>query len=602
MPGRSRRKSVRDKKTVTVIGYKNEIIARLRKELSSRTKEFNEYVRKLERHSKGLEQHSGNLESLLKERDLRIGELEGYVRDLERHSKGLEQHSGNLESLLKERDLRIGELEAQICKIRAPLVSIIVVNYNGYVHLPTCLGSLRKLSYPNYEVILIDNGSTDGSYELAGSNYPEVRRLRLRKNRGFAVANNIAVEHAGGEYVAFLNNDTEVDAEWLSEMVRVAEQDKSVAACASKLLMFNARQVINSAGGGMTRTGLGFDRGLYELDGGKFDRMEDVIFASAGAMLLRKSVFRHLGGFDKKFFMYHEDVDLGWRIWLAGYRVVYVPTAKVYHKYGATSGTTLGIMKKAYLGERYAIRSLLKNAELATIISVMPHLALHSLGSVYHYCRRSLFLGLSQASFQITKIVWNVMNLPSTARERLTTQRMRVKRDKELLPLVSERLPQIVVPDYPLRSKLDAASLDFKMNRIEFGVNDQQFLGYGWYPLESSEMDPALKFRWTREEAHIYVSKLPKKGILSIEMYAIPQRIGSTVRGRIEIENVTTREFELQKDGWQTVECTLPGDLVQPVDICIITDTLWKPSKVFGNADPRTLGIGVKSITWQEQR
>ncbi len=462
---------------------------------------------------------------------------------------------------------------------------------------------MRHLFYPNYEVILVDNGSTDGSVEFVETNYPEVRILRSKKNLGFAIANNVATEHARGEYVALLNNDTEVDRDWLSEMVRVAESDKLVAGCSSKLLMFNARQVINSAGGGMTKCGLGFDRGLYELDRGQYDRVEEVIFACAAASLFRKSVFQLLGGFDEKFFMYHDDVDLGWRIWLAGYKIVYVPTAKVYHKYGGTSEATIGVLKKAYYGERHAIRSLLKNAELGSIMKAMPHLLMHYLGGICYYARSHLFsLALTQAAFHFMKVAWNLAILPDTSRERLTTQRMRIKRDTELHRMISEGLPQIVVPDYPLRSEIDAASAVLRKNKMQIGVDDGYFLGYGWYPAEKSEMDPTIKFRWTMEEAHVFLTGTPEGGILNLEVYAIPELIGLPVRGRIKIGDLTLTEFELLKDGWQTVSCMMPRGLTGPVDISIITDTIWRPSKVFANNDPRRLGVGVKSISWEEAR
>jgi len=137
---------------------------------------------------------------------------------------------------------------------------------------------------------------------------------------------------------------------------------------------------------------------------------------------------------------------------------------------------------------------------------------------------------------------------------------------------------------------------------MQIGTDDQHFLGYGWHPLERSQIDSAIRFRWTREEAHVYLTGIPEGGTLNMEVYAIPELIGSPVRGRIKIDDLTLKEFELAKNGWQTVSCAVPKGIAGPVDICIITDTMWKPSKVFGNADPRTLGLGVKSISWEAPR
>jgi GT2 family glycosyltransferase len=223
-----------------------------------------------------------------------------------------------------------------------PLISVIIPNWNGARHLPTCLDSLRGQTYPRFEVIVVDNNSTDGSLALMEREYGEVRVIPLEENRGFAGAVNAGIREAKGEIIALLNNDTEADPHWLAELWAGLERHPDAGSATAKMLLFDQRQVINAAGDFYTVDGVPGNRGVWEQDEGQFDQEEKVFSACGGASAFRRSVLLDLASkgrgrvFDEAFFAYCEDVDLGWRAQLAGYQCLYVPTAVVYHRLSAT--------------------------------------------------------------------------------------------------------------------------------------------------------------------------------------------------------------------------------------------------------------------------
>jgi len=220
-----------------------------------------------------------------------------------------------------------------------PLVYVIVINWNGIEHLPRCLGSLARLDYPNLRTVMVDNGSADRSAEYVRARFPAVTVLENRRNVGFAAGNNQGMAHAlerGAEYIALLNNDMEVDPGWLSALVETAEGDRSVGACAPKLLYFDRRDIIQGIGVCLNRIGLAWDclNGRYDLPG--LSVPAEVIAACGGAFFVRAAALRAAGLFDPAFFIYLEDVDLSLRIRAHGYRIVTVPAARAYHKVSAT--------------------------------------------------------------------------------------------------------------------------------------------------------------------------------------------------------------------------------------------------------------------------
>ncbi len=219
-----------------------------------------------------------------------------------------------------------------------PLVSVVVINWNGARHLPTCLDALRAQTYPRLEIIVADNASTDGSQALIRERYPEVRLVALPENRGFTGGNNAGIAASTGEIVILLNNDTEVAPTWVAALVDAFARHPEAGTAASKMLLFDRRDTFHTAGDFYRVDGLPGNRGVWEKDVGQYDREEYVFGACGGALAIRREVLETIGPLDDDFFFSAEDVDFAWRAQLAGYRCVYVPDAVVYHHLAATGG------------------------------------------------------------------------------------------------------------------------------------------------------------------------------------------------------------------------------------------------------------------------
>jgi len=229
--------------------------------------------------------------------------------------------------------------------------SVVVVNWNGRDILEPCLRSLEAQRFRDFEVILVDNGSGDGSVGMVRERFPWVAEIiENRENLGFGVANNQAIVRARGRYIVLLNNDAEADADWLGSLVEAVEADPRVGMCASKILNFDRRDVIDNTGHLIYRDGLNRGRGRLETDRGHYDLAREALFPSGCAALYRKSMLDEIGLFDDTFFAYGDDTDLGLRGRLAGWECVFVPGARVYHRYSATTGQYSPT--KAFLVER----------------------------------------------------------------------------------------------------------------------------------------------------------------------------------------------------------------------------------------------------------
>jgi GT2 family glycosyltransferase len=211
------------------------------------------------------------------------------------------------------------------------MVSIVIVNWNGKEFLLECLEGLRGQVYRAFSVILVDNGSHDGSIEVVSENYPEVNIVALQDNRGFAAANNVALRMVETEFVALLNNDAVPDPLWLKSLIDALEEHPQAGMAASKMLLYDRREIIDRAGDGYTRAGAALLRGR----GVSADchRVREWVFgACAAAALYRMAMLRDIGFFDEDFFLLYEDVDLSFRAQLKGYKCLYIPEALVYHK------------------------------------------------------------------------------------------------------------------------------------------------------------------------------------------------------------------------------------------------------------------------------
>ncbi|MDD5111136.1 MAG: glycosyltransferase family 2 protein [Candidatus Altiarchaeota archaeon] len=216
----------------------------------------------------------------------------------------------------------------------SPKVSVMVLNWNGKGDTLECLSSLARLDYPDYEVVVVDNGSTDGSQQEIKKGFPKVRLIENKENLGFAEGCNVGIRSTEGKYVLLLNNDMTFDPRMLMELVLVSESDDKIALSAPKLYVYGTKDVISHAGG-MLRTYGTLTRGYGEKDIGQYDRKTDIDFLGVG--LMRRSIFDEIGGFDKEFFIYMEDVDWCLRAKEAGYRIVFAPKAVCWHKEAAAT-------------------------------------------------------------------------------------------------------------------------------------------------------------------------------------------------------------------------------------------------------------------------
>ncbi len=221
----------------------------------------------------------------------------------------------------------------------SPLISCIVVNWNRRDLLRACLNSMIRQDYPNREIIVVDNGSTDGSVELCAMEFGEsVRLIRNSQNRGFCAANNQGIAAAAGEFVALLNNDAEVEQGFLSALLRVFDGRPNVGMAASKIVVWEDPGLIDKVGHLIYPDGQNRGRGTGERDTGQFDRVEEVLWPDGCAAMYRKSMLDQIGGFDEDFFAYGDDAELGLRARIAGWTCLYTPHAVVRHHRGSTLG------------------------------------------------------------------------------------------------------------------------------------------------------------------------------------------------------------------------------------------------------------------------
>ncbi len=253
-----------------------------------------------------------------------------------------------------------------------PEVTVSIVNLNGEQYLKECLDSLMELNYQHdkLEIIIVDNGSGDKSLNLIRKNYPLVKIIENSSNMGFAHANNQAAEAARGEYIAFLNNDTRVDKNWLIELLRPIYKDKEIVASGSRVLSIDGK-TIDFVGGMINFEGKGFqiDYGT-PVEKDEYRGYRFLPFVNGGAMMIDRKVFLGAGGFDNDFFAYYEDVDLGWRLWVLGYKVIFAPGSIVYHHHHGTS-RNISEDKLRFLRERNSLYSVFKNYDDSNLSRVL---------------------------------------------------------------------------------------------------------------------------------------------------------------------------------------------------------------------------------------
>jgi len=299
--------------------------------------------------------------------------------------------------------LQIGS--ALRCKIdflqnQSKKVSIVIPNFNGEKLLKDCIDSLYQINFPRdeFEIIVVDNSSSDNSKELVKSNYPDVVLIEADKNLGFAAGCNLGIKWSKGQYIVLLNNDTSVDKEWLNELVIVANNNSDVALVGSKLLYKDNPGVIQNAGSYLTDKGEGGDLGSHQADEGQYESTREVMAVCGASMLLKRTLIEEIGGLDEDFFAYYEDTDLCYRTKLHGKKIIYAPRSVVFHIHAATSGEWSPFF--TFLVFRNKILLHLKNSHLALLIKV-----------AFLYCRQIFIDGILRGSNRKThlKVVTSII-------------------------------------------------------------------------------------------------------------------------------------------------------------------------------------------------
>jgi GT2 family glycosyltransferase len=303
-----------------------------------------------------------------------------------------------------------------------PLISILIVNWNGEKIISDCLNSLRKQNYKNIEIIINDNNSSDNSIEVI-KKYKEVKLIKSKDNYGFAGGNNIAVKKAKGKYVLLLNTDTEVTKDFLENLVVIMEEDTTLGVVQPKFLYDNEdsphKNIINSVGAYLTNTGFLYYPGYGKKDTRTLYNKRREVFSAYGAcMLIRKEIIDMIGLFDDDYFLYFEETDFCMRVWLAGWRIEYIPGIIIYHK-GGVSTRRQGMERIHFHSFKNRICTYIKNLELKTILWMIPyHLFVCEVTSLLY-----LFTGKPKFFLAIQKaFLWNLTQFNKTIKKRKIIQ------------------------------------------------------------------------------------------------------------------------------------------------------------------------------------
>ncbi len=326
-----------------------------------------------------------------------------------------------------------------------PLISILVVNWNGRRFLDECLSSLENQTWKEREFIVVDNGSTDGSADLIRAwteRQPKAGALCLSENTGFCRANNLAFARARGEWIALLNNDAVAEPTWLEELVRYGDEANRIGMMGSKILFFEPPGVIDKVGHLIYWDGQNRGRGTMEADTGQYNRAEEILWPDACAALYHRKVFEETGGFDESFFAFGDDADLGMRARLLGWKAWYVPTAVVHHRHSATAGAYSPL--KVMLVERNRLLLAIKNFTLPLLLQ-NPYWSLRRFGwHAYAAVRRrgsaGRFVGAHGWSRVLFNLAWSYVSavrlLPEALRHRRQIQQSRRLSNREVLDLL----------------------------------------------------------------------------------------------------------------------------------------------------------------------
>ena len=295
-----------------------------------------------------------------------------------------------------------------------PEISVVVLNWNGKHFLEDCLGSLRRQTFQDFETILVDNGSSDGSVEYVRRNFPEVQVLALPDNRGFAGGNIVGYEQSAGDLIVLLNNDTEAHPCWLDEIQKASMIYVRAGSFASKMMYFDERDRVENCGFDVGIEGATVDLGRDELDSPVWSQPRPVFGGCGGAVAYRRTMLADVGFLDDDFFMTYEDVDLSFRAQLRGYGCVYVPGAVVYHRYRATNNKTPH--RQVFYSQRNIDFVWVKNMPCGLMVRSAPLRMLYELGAAVYFTKQGAGTAFLKSKLEVFRY------LPSLLRKRREIQ------------------------------------------------------------------------------------------------------------------------------------------------------------------------------------
>ena len=314
--------------------------------------------------------------------------------------------------------------------MKQPKVAVLVLNYNGLRWVSDCLSSALKSDYSDFEVCLVDNGSSDGSVDYVKRCFPRVRLICHSINLGFAKGYNQAIKKIDADYVLLLNSDTQVlNQKWIRYLVEVVTRDPRIAAVACKMVSMGDHLRLDSVGGMGIPYWRGFvDIGREELDHGQYAEGFEPFAFCGGATLLNYDIFTRFGGFDERFFMYFEDVDLSWRFRLLGFRVGFAPEARIAHFFSGSAGSKSVDALKLYYCHRNLMRSILKNCGSSLGWALSNYFIYSMIISIGY-----LFIEPQKTLALVKTILWNLFNFKDSYTQRLRIQFTRMIGESELL-------------------------------------------------------------------------------------------------------------------------------------------------------------------------
>jgi GT2 family glycosyltransferase len=284
-------------------------------------------------------------------------------------------------------------------------VDIIIPNWNGKDWLRACLNSLLQQTFTDFEIILVDNNSTDGSVELVKQNYPQVQVLELNENTGFSGAINRGINSGTAPYICMFNNDAIAEPDFLENLLKSlkAKEVEGFAIAAAQVTFYHQPNIINSAGLFVGADGIGRDRGFQQENGANFESGLEVFGTSGVAALFKREMLKEVGLLDEDFFLYSEDVDLCYRAQLAGYRCLYVPNARVRHIGSASSEKISG--KAVRLASRNGVLTIIKNFPLSILILYLPAIILGQVYQLWLFARRKKLKSALLGKLDILKLL-----------------------------------------------------------------------------------------------------------------------------------------------------------------------------------------------------